>query len=739
MSCCTTIGQSRQQPRKGTRTAGRTFDLIVPDVHCAGCISKIESGLAGVAGVVDARLNLTTRRLCVTLDRFGDEGEVAAAVEAMGYDCRPFDAAEAGASVEDREGRRLLRALAVAGFAAGNVMLLSVSVWSGAEGVTRDLFHWVSALIALPAIAIAGQPFFGSAWRALKARSLNMDVPISLAVILAGLLSLNAVANSGEEAFFDAAVMLLFFLLVGRYLDHRVRARARSAVSQLLSLWSAEATRVQGERTERVAVEEIALSDLVLVAAGERIPVDGEVVTGSGEIDRSIVTGESEPVAVGIGDLVQAGAMNLAAPLTLRVTAVGADTWLAQVVQLMEQAESGRGRHVRLADRAARIYAPAVHLAAALTFAGWMIAGAGWGEALWIAVSVLIITCPCALGLAVPAVQVVASGVLFRDGILVKDGGALERLAEADRAVFDKTGTLTTGQPSVTGTTIPDALVQVATTLAGQSRHPLAQSFAGQARKSGTVQLTEVTEHPGQGLQAVWNGCAVRLGNRPFAGDAQAEPATGSELWMSVDGVAVGQVCFADNLRTGAKAVIGELNGQGYAPVLLSGDHSAAVARAAAMAGISDWYSSQRPEDKIAALEDLKHRGHKPLMVGDGINDGPALSAAHVSMAPAGASDVGRAAADLVFMGEGLEAVTSAICVAKKARQLILQNFALAGLYNAIAIPIAVMGGASPLVAAIAMSGSSVVVTLNALRLRRVDRRAGLAFEVTPAAKEALA
>lgn len=722
MSCCGTTGQQRQKPQRGAGDSVRTFDLMVPDVRCAGCISKIENGLSGMTGVLEARLNLTTRRLRVTLDRMGDEGEIAAAVEAMGYDCRPFSAAESGTAIEDIEGRRLLRALAVAGFAAGKVMLLSVSVWSGAEGATRDLFHWISALVALPAIAIAGQPFFGSAWRALKVRSLNMDVPISLAVILAGVLSLHAVANNGEEAFFDAAVMLLFFLLVGRYLDHRMRARARSAVSQLLSLWSSEATRLSGEASERVAVEDILSGDRVLVAAGERFPVDGQIISGRGEIDRAVVTGESGPVPVQPGDQVQAGAMNLSAPLTLRVTAVGQETWLAQVVRLMEEAESGRGRHVRLADKAARIYAPAVHLAAALTFVGWMIAGATWGDALWIAVSVLIITCPCALGLAVPAVQVVASGVLFRDGILVKDGGALERLAEADRAVFDKTGTLTTGQPSVVNCSVSDDLLPVAASLAATSRHPLAIALV-ESSSEQPVELSDIAEFPGQGLQAIWKGRTIRLGNRAFTGAEQVSAVQGSEICLSVDNVPAGNVTFTDRLRPGASAVVADLIARDYDPTLLSGDNPAAVEASARAAGFNTWQAEMRPEDKIEALEAVKQQGYRPLMVGDGINDGPALSAAHVSMAPAGASDVGRAAADLVFTGESLDAVTRAIRVARSARILILQNFAFAGVYNAVAIPVAVLGGASPLVAAIAMSGSSVVVTLNALRLRQ--RRTG--------------
>ncbi|WP_416896865.1 MAG: heavy metal translocating P-type ATPase [Minwuia sp.] len=713
-------------------------ELIVPDVHCAGCISKIEGALSRREDVRDARLNLTTRRLRVTLGPSGDAGSIIAAVEALGYDCRRFDAAEAGTSNEDREGRDLLRSLAVAGFAAGNVMLLSVSVWSGAEGATRDLFHWISALIALPAIAYAGQPFFRSAWKALKARSLNMDVPISLAVILAGALSLKSVFLSGEEAFFDAAVMLLFFLLVGRYLDHRVRARARSAVSQLLSLWSAEATRISGEINERVPIDAIQPGDRVLVAAGERIPVDGAVVSGHGDIDRSVVTGESEPVHITAGDKVQAGSMNLNAPLELRVTATGDDTWLAQVVRLMENAESGRGRHVRLADRAARIYAPAVHLAALLTFIGWTVAGAAWGDALWIAVSVLIITCPCALGLAVPAVQVVASGVLFRAGILVKDGGALERLAEADRAVFDKTGTLTTGSPVVNACTIPEKDLPLAAALARQSRHPLARALAAHATDAPAPRLSEVREHPGEGLSAIADGHEVRLGARAFAGPGGAAPDSGeSEIWFSIGGEPDGYAVLADSLRPGAARTISELNAAGLEPSILSGDNEGAVIRTARAAGIAHWRANQRPEDKIAILEAMKAEGLKPLMVGDGINDGPALAAAHVSMAPAEATDVGRAAADLIFTGGSLEAVPVARSVARLARRLILQNFAIAAVYNMVAIPIAVLGGASPLVAAIAMSGSSIVVTLNALRLRgRSGVSARRALDTVPGARE---
>ncbi|WP_281017827.1 MULTISPECIES: heavy metal translocating P-type ATPase [unclassified Minwuia] len=746
MSCCTSGAACAPAPRKTAPRSmeGNTLELIIPGVHCAGCISRIEGAVSGLPGVESARLNLSTRRLRVGLGAGAAGDDVIPTVEGLGYDCRTFSAAEAGSAAQDRQGRELLFALAVAGFAAGNVMLLSVSVWSGAEGATRDLFHWISALIALPAILFAGRPFFRSAWRAVKGRSLNMDVPISLAVLLAGGLSLDAAISGGEEAFFDAAVMLLFFLLVGRYLDHRVRARARDTVGQLLSLMASDVTLLVDGGQQRVPVETVNAGDMIRVAAGERAPVDGQIIEGQGDLDRSIVTGESMPVTLGPGDQVEAGTLVLTHPLTLRATAVGQHTFLAQVVRLMEEAESGRARYLRLADRAAQIYAPAVHLVALLTFIGWMLAtGGDWGQSLWIAVSVLIITCPCALGLAVPAVQVVASGVLFGKGILIKDGTALERLAEARRVVLDKTGTLTSGKPHILRCDLPPSAMVLAQALAAHSRHPLAQAMlAGQGATSAPAPvLTAVTEHPGQGMSGTTDGRLVRLGSRAFAGPGNGVTVpSGMELWLSIDGVPQGHAVLADTLRDGAVETIAALQADGFAPLLISGDNATAVADTAQAAGIADWRAEQRPEDKIEAIQALVVDGQRPLMVGDGINDGPALAAAHVSMAPASASDLGRAAADIVFLSERLDAVTEAMRIARRARALIVQNFGLALAYNLVAVPVAVLGGASPLVAAIAMSSSSLVVTLNALRLRLPGlslRRTGGAPKVVRESQEA--
>ncbi|MEC9347038.1 MAG: heavy metal translocating P-type ATPase [Pseudomonadota bacterium] len=737
MSCCaagTIVGESAPTPTPARPETGmRHSDFVVPGIHCAGCIRTIEQGLARVPGVVSARVNFSTRRVAVDHDAAVIDAEgVGAALVALGYEARGFDPAQAGDMGEDVRGRDLLRALAVAGFAAGNVMLLSVSVWSGADEATRALFHWISAMIALPALVFAGRPFFRSAVTALRHGRLNMDVPIALAVILAGAMSLHATITDRGDAYFDAAMSLLFFLLIGRVLDHMMRARARSAVTQLMSLWATDATVLEADgSSRRVKVQDLVPGMAVRVAAGERVPADGRVASGQSEIDAQLVTGESTPGAVAAGDVVHAGTVNLLAPLVLTVTAVGNDTFLAEVIRLMEAAESGRARFVRIADRAARIYAPAVHLIALLAFAGWMFTtGGDWHAALTVAVATLIITCPCALGLAVPAVHVVASGILFRSGILLKDGTALERLAEADRVAFDKTGTLTRGQPVVTWMSAAgDEELSAIAGLARQSRHPLAVAVAKLLDERDVVAapVEHVSELPGRGLEGWWRGRCVRLGKPGFAGEEVDIPAAGSALVFAVDGQVAVRFALEDRVRPDAAEAVGRL--AALEPVILSGDRAEAVGATAQRIGVAHWQSGLSPADKVAAISGASAGGHRVLMVGDGINDAPALAAAHVSMAPASASDVGRTAADLVFLGERLDAVPFALDVARRARRLVLQNFALAIGYNIVAVPLAVMGEASPLVAAIAMSTSSILVTFNALRLRWMMRRGAGADE----------
>jgi Cu2+-exporting ATPase len=723
----------------------RQTDLSAPGIHCGACIHKIETALGALGGVVHARVNLSTKRVAVRWREAGGPPPMFEALGRLGYEAHLFDA---GAEAEDGTLRELVRALAVAGFATANIMLLSVSVWSGAEAATRDLFHWISALVALPALAYSGRIFFRSAWRSLAHRQMNMDVPISVGVSLAFALSLYETLHHGEHAYFDASVSLLFFLLIGRTLDHVMRERARVAVKGLAGLAARGALVLRSDGTrEYLPVGDLQKGMTILLAAGERVPVDALVAAGSSELDCSIVSGESLPRPASAGARVEAGTLNLTGPLTITATAAAKDSFLAEMVRLMEAAEGGRSAYRRVADRAAQLYSPVVHFAALIAFLGWAAATGDLYRAITIAIAVLIITCPCALGLAVPMVQVVAARRLFENGIMVKDGAALERLAEIDTVVFDKTGTLTLGRPRLAGSGAVDpAALALAASIAAHSAHPLSRALVAAARDGGAPApiFDGVAEHPGAGLEATADATTYRLGRAEWAlgGAAVCGGNPGAaEAVLSRDGAFVAAFRFDDAVRPDAAPAIAALAGDGYSLEIVSGDLAEAVRRLAASLGIDRFAAAIRPAEKAARLAALAASGHKVLMIGDGLNDAPALVAAHVSMAPATAADVGRNAADFVFLRDSLGAVPLAIAVARQAQRLIRQNFALAVAYNAIALPIAVAGLVTPLVAALAMSSSSILVVANALRLgaRKGHRRAATTGGAVPPLAAAVA
>lgn len=702
----------------GDGTVG--VDLAVEGITCAACITRIEGAVRNLPGVTAARLNFTNRRLHVAwAEGAPAPARILRALEEQGYRGHPF-VPQRAEQEEAAEARRLTRCLAVAGFAGMNIMLLSVSVWSG-NGTditpeTRDFFHWASALIALPAAAYAGRPFFGSAWRALRAGAVNMDVPISLGVILALGMSVIETANHAKDAYFDSAIMLLFFLLVGRTLDHAMRRRTRAVAGNLAALRADTAHRFVGDEVVSVPVAVLRAHDRLLVRPGERVPADGVILGGTSEIDESLITGETARRKVAAGAVVYAGSMNYSGTLTLKVTAVGGNALIDEIERLLEKAASAKSRVMRLADRAARVYAPVVHVTAALTAAGWLMAGASLHDAIVTAIAVLIITCPCALALAIPAVQVVASGALFRAGVILNAGDAIERLAEADTVVFDKTGTLTLPEPRVVNTAAIEAgLVQTAARLALSSRHPLAMALAREA--VSRVPYDGAVEEPGQGVRAVIDGFQARLGSAEFCGLAEsAAPEAGASAICFVHGAAAASFAIAQKLRPDAVEVMNALRARGLELRILSGDRAEAVAPIAAALGIAQWQGGLKPAAKIAAIEDLKRRGCRVLMVGDGLNDAPSLAAAHVSLSPIAAADVTQAQADAVFLGERLQPVADAVIIAWRARRLMMQNLWLAALYNMVAVPVAIAGLVTPLIAALAMSGSSLMVTLNALR-----------------------
>lgn len=727
-----------------TEDGTHSLNLLVEGMHCPSCIAIIEGALKQCPEVQSARLNLSTKRLNIVWNgatEFGNRW--IDLINGMGYRAAPFDPATMETQ-ERKEEKFLLRCLGVAGFASGNLMLFSVPLWSSdmkeMGEATRTFFHWVQAIIAFPAITYCGLPFYRSAWKALRLWHTNMDVPISVAVILATLMSLYETATFGRHSYFDSAVMLLFFLLIGRYLEARARGKARGAAQDLLQMMSGSATVLHANgRQETIPLSEIAEGMSLMVAAGEKIGADGIVISGVSELDTSLITGETLPHAVMQGDRVFAGTINLSQPLTVQVTKSHDHSLIAEIVKLMETAEQSQARYVTLADHISGWYTPAVHALAAATFIGWWFSGgAVWQVALMYAATVLIITCPCALGLAVPVVQVLATGRLMRTGILLKSGSALERLAEITCAVFDKTGTLTLGKPELLSISLPifspssvemkerDAL-RLAASMAAQSKHPLSRAI--QRAYGVEVPPLSSREVQGCGLEAELDGKRIRLGKRDWAvthwdtGRQEEEDAL-LELWLTVDGAAPIRFAFSDKPRQDSAEVIASLKAQGVQIMLLSGDRREITRTLAERLGIEIWEGALDPMRKTEKIAALQAGGQRVLMIGDGLNDAPSLAVATVSMSPASAMDITQNAADIIFQGELLQPVLTAWCTAKFSQTLVKQNFALAILYNVIAIPLAVAGLVTPLIAAIAMSSSSLLVIANAMRLNllKTDR-----------------
>lgn len=707
-----------------TQDGENRLSLMVEGIHCAGCIARIEKKILEVPDVRSARLNFSTRRLVVTWQ--GDmtlADQFAQDLIDMGYPVHPFHHKKD--THQNTEERTLLFALGVSGFAMGNIMLLSFGLWLAGPATMgvgmRDFLHLISALIAIPAVAYAGQPFFKSALRVLAKGHTNMDVPISVGLLLTSGISLFQLFQHGEHAYFDSAVMLMFFLLAGRYLDARIRARARGAASDLLALMEGTATILDEQGHVRtVPITDIQPGMIVLIGMGDRIPVDGVIISGMSHLDLSMVTGESDPVVIQTGERALSGALNISSALTLKAEKNSSQSFLSDIIRLMEVAEQGQAHYVRLADRAARLYTPVVHILALISFLGWVLLGSlPFSDALLIAATVLIITCPCALGLAVPVVQVLAVGRLMKRGILVKVGDALERLAVIDTVVLDKTGTLTLAQPvlqNIDHIALED--MQLAASMASCSKHPLARALM--QAYDGPVLDLKVQEFPGQGLMTETTAGEVRLGQRLWCGlperDSDCDYA---ETWMVQPGHSPVHFIFHDPLRPDAGKTVQELQKKGLKLILLSGDQDYRVQKMAEGLNVDQAYGGQTPAQKYAIVESLKAKGHHVMMVGDGLNDAPVLVLADVSISPSSAMDIAQNAADIVFTGQSLGAVQIAYDAGKLATQLVRQNFILAIFYNLIAIPVAMAGYVTPLIAALAMSGSSLVVIANSYRLRK--------------------
>ncbi len=724
MGCaaCAAVPEPRAIRGKADAAATlRRIELSLPAIHCAACIVGVENSLGSEPGVAAARVNLTLKRVSVTVeDAPGVETRLIAALDRRGFEAHPLDSAMLEATRVDAEGRDLLARIGVAGFASMNVMLLSVAVWAGATDATRELMYWISAAIAVPVVAFSALPFFRSGWRAAWAGRIDMDLPISVAILMALVTSLSETVLSGRHAYFETAIMLTFFLLVGRYLAHLTRAHARSAAAELAALEVRMADRVLADGgRETVPLDALREGDLVAVAPGSRIPVDGVIITGQSEIDSSLLTGETLPLAVAPGARPRAGMLNLTGPLLVRAEGMGEETLLRQISRLIEAAERSRGRYASLAERAARIYGPGVALLSILALLYWGLSTADWRLAINIAAAVLIVTCPCGLGLAVPAVLTAASGRLFRQGVLLKDGTALEKLAQIDSVVFDKTGTLTTGRPVLTNAdSLSPRAFAIAAALAESSAHPLSRAIYLVARTDGSrpAPVCDILEAPGLGTEGRLGDLPVRLGRAEWVGASETLDRTA--CWLRIGSEPPIPLTFEDEIRPEALRTITALRAAGLDITLLSGDADRPVELLAQRLGIEHWIARATPAEKVAFLDARRAEGRRVLMVGDGLNDAAALAAAYVSMSPASAVDASRASADFIITGNGIDRVLSSWQLARQARRRILENFVFAFSYNIITVPVAFAGLVTPLFAAIAMSGSSLIVCLNAMRLR---------------------
>lgn len=698
--------------------------VMVEGLHCAGCIRKIESAFEKDPDIETARVNFSNHRLYLVWNGPQENVETyIKRVQNLGFGAYPFSPDEE-VELKKAQQKRILLALAVAGFAMGNVMLISIALWitdadTMGEG-TRQLLQWLSALIAVPAIFFSGQLFFQSAYKALSHKKTNMDVPISVALILTTAISLWGMFNHQEHIYFDSALMLMFFLLVGRYLDMRAQGQATQAATDILGHLNETYTVLNSDGDKKECRVSDLLPDMnIIIEAGRRFPVDGVIVDGESDADAALITGETLPINISKGTDIYAGTINLSAPVVFKVQKIADESVTEKIKTLLGRATKNKSTYMRIADRAAQIYTPLVHSLALVTFVFWLFyMKADWQTSLMIAVSVLIITCPCALGLAVPVVHVLAIGKLLKKGVILKSGDALERLQKITNIIFDKTGVLTTGQARLIGEYDPNVFKKAAS-LALHSHHPLSKALV-KVYNGKTVRMTDIVEHPGKGIEGKYRGDTIRLGRKEWITPEVENSNTSVQTWFD-DGAAQTPFYFSDSLRNNTTETIEYFKSQNIEISLLTGDKKNQANKIAAMSNIKDIHAEQLPEDKFNFIQSMSKQNKKTLMIGDGLNDTAALAAADVSMAPSSAVDLTQNTADIVFMGDSLEPVITTYKIAQHSQKMVKQNFALAVVYNVIAIPFAMAGFVTPVIAALAMSASSLIVIANSFRLNRIQ------------------
>ena len=735
--------------------AERSIHLLVEGIHCAACVWLIERTLAQMPGVLGAHVNLSGKRVQVRWD--GDRVKLSTIIRRLGdigYSAVPYDpeAAEGRLKKQDRD---LLFRMAFAAFAASNLMWTSIALYSGAsQDEFRSLFHWVGLVLALPTLLYSGWPFFKGAWTGLRNRHPTMDLPIALGATVTFLYSLyiTLTGSTTGEVYYDTVVNFLFIILIGRYLEGLSRRQAVASTQRLLDLQPKGATVLREGREEMVPIRAVKVGELVLVRPGDKIAVDGVVQDGRSAVNEAMLTGESVPVAKTPGDKVSAGTLNQSGALTVRVEATLRNTALGRIIQLVEEAQASKAPIQCTADRIVPWFVFVTLALASVTFLFWV--ETDFEVALMAATSVLIITCPCAFGLATPMAIAVASGLGARHGILVKNGAVLETLSKVDHVVFDKTGTLTEGRMRLTEVaTAPgqeaDRLLAAAAAVERLSEHVIGKAVLTAAKEHGLV-LPEVTDFesmPGLGVRAWVAGERVVIGTeswlahngvidgQAFQAPVQQWEAQGTtSIYVAVDGTCRGVFGITDELRADAPALVESLRRAGIRMTLLSGDRRRVAEAVAERLGGMSVIAEVLPEDKDRVIAELQARGDYVAMVGDGVNDAPALTRAHVGIAIGSGTDVSVESADIVLVSNELDKVRLAIRLSQRTLRTIKQNIGASLAYNVVMIPLAMAAFITPLFAAVAMPFSSLFVIANAARIRTLFKQQ--ARETTQAPRE---
>jgi len=736
----------------------RDLHLLVEGIHCAACVWLIEHRLANQPGVIQASVNLSGRRLHLRWDNARVKlSEVLRRMGEIGYAAVPFDPELAEGAVQS-ENRKLLYRMAFAGFAMMNLLWISIALYGGADrGEFRGLFHWVGFLLATPTIAYSGYPFFRSAWTGLRARHLGMDLPIAIGVTVTYLYSVYVTVSQSTvgEVYYDTVVNFLFVILVGRYVEALSKRKAVAATQRLLDLQPRVATVVDETEERVVPIRSVRIGATVLVRPGEKIPVDGRVIAGSSEVDEAMLTGEPTPVAKTEGDAVSAGTINGPGVLEIEATGLLKDTALGRIIGLVEMAQASKAPIQCVADRIVPWFVAITLGLAGATFILWQ--GVDFELALMAATSVLIITCPCAFGMATPMSIAVASGAGAQHGILVKNGAVLETLSAIDHFVFDKTGTLTEGKVSVqqiltrdeswspgSGAPPSASILEILDLIAAAERyseHPVATAIREAAACAGAGSRSDASGfemRPGSGIRAQVGGIRVVVGTRGWleaqgvspepALDAMANRLDGlgsGSLRCAIGGREAALIGVEDRLRSDAPQTIAALREAGLRLTLLSGDRRSTAEAVARQLGGMEVIAEVLPEHKDETVAALQKGGHRVAMVGDGINDAPALVRADVGIALGSGTDVSIASADIVLMSSQLERVMQAVRLARRTLRTIRQNIGISIIYNVIMVPLAMSALITPLVAAISMPISSLLVIGNAARIRTIFKSEG--------------